>query len=300
ATLAAFCSRRYRPLGFLGACFFCILAPSSSIVPVVTQTGAEHRMYLPLAAVVALVVVVAARLWQRVASHWQPLWQTLPPMAALVATSLALASLTAARNADYRTVASIWGDTVRKRPGNWRAHYSLGCFHYFAGELEKALESYDRSIALNDKEFSPLQYRGFTCLKLKRFPEAQADFSRCLALNSRDAATHNNLALARAGGDELGPALESASEAVRLAPAHAGFRRFRGSLLSRLGRHAEALEEYSEAVYLDPQSAAAYRARAVAYINLKRYERARADLAEIRRLGMQPDPELLNKLDSEQ
>jgi len=43
-------------LGFLGAWFFAALAPSSSIVPVITQTVAEHRMYLPLAAVVALAV----------------------------------------------------------------------------------------------------------------------------------------------------------------------------------------------------------------------------------------------------
>jgi hypothetical protein len=34
--------------GFLGAWFFVILAPSSSVVPILTQTMAEHRMYLPL------------------------------------------------------------------------------------------------------------------------------------------------------------------------------------------------------------------------------------------------------------
>ncbi len=44
-------------LGFVGAWFFAILAPSSSVVPLVTQTIAEHRMYLPLAAAVTLAVV---------------------------------------------------------------------------------------------------------------------------------------------------------------------------------------------------------------------------------------------------
>ena len=38
--------------GLLGAFFLAVLAPTSSIVPVATQTVAEHRMYLPLAAVV--------------------------------------------------------------------------------------------------------------------------------------------------------------------------------------------------------------------------------------------------------
>ncbi len=46
---------RWPKIGFLGAWFFAILAPTSSIVPVATQVIAEHRMYLPLAAVVTAV-----------------------------------------------------------------------------------------------------------------------------------------------------------------------------------------------------------------------------------------------------
>src|SRR5205814_7979214 len=48
-------------LGFLGAWFFVTLAPTSSIVPIATEVGAERRMYLPLAALVALAGVAGAR-----------------------------------------------------------------------------------------------------------------------------------------------------------------------------------------------------------------------------------------------
>ena len=44
---------RWRASGFAGLSFFVILAPTSTIVPLATQPIAEHRMYLPLAAVVA-------------------------------------------------------------------------------------------------------------------------------------------------------------------------------------------------------------------------------------------------------
>ena len=55
ATLVAF---RFQPwLGFLGVCFFAILAPSSSVVPLFQQIAAEKRMYLPLAAVATAVVI---------------------------------------------------------------------------------------------------------------------------------------------------------------------------------------------------------------------------------------------------
>jgi tetratricopeptide (TPR) repeat protein len=44
-------------LGFLGAWFFVTLAPTSSIVPIATEVGAERRMYLPLMALLLLAVL---------------------------------------------------------------------------------------------------------------------------------------------------------------------------------------------------------------------------------------------------
>ena len=43
-------------IGFVGACFFLILSPTSSFVPTL-DAAVEHRMYLPLAAVVTGVVI---------------------------------------------------------------------------------------------------------------------------------------------------------------------------------------------------------------------------------------------------
>ena len=56
ATLA--CLRRASPLAFPGVWFFLILAPTSSVMPI-HDLCFEHRMYLPLAAVVALTVTGA-------------------------------------------------------------------------------------------------------------------------------------------------------------------------------------------------------------------------------------------------
>lgn len=59
ACVAAWRHDRWRPLAFLGAWFFLILAPSSSFVPIRTEIAAERRVYLACAAVVTLVVVGA-------------------------------------------------------------------------------------------------------------------------------------------------------------------------------------------------------------------------------------------------
>src|SRR5205814_1211326 len=50
AALAAWIRRPQ--IAFLGSCFFLTLAPTSSVIPIATEVGAERRMYLPLAALV--------------------------------------------------------------------------------------------------------------------------------------------------------------------------------------------------------------------------------------------------------
>ena len=49
-------ARRPR-IGFLPAAFFLTLAPTSSVIPIASEVGAERRMYLPFAAIAVLVVL---------------------------------------------------------------------------------------------------------------------------------------------------------------------------------------------------------------------------------------------------
>jgi tetratricopeptide (TPR) repeat protein len=128
-------------LGFLGAWFFIILAPSSSVVPIFTEIAAEHRMYLPSITLVVLAVVGGWIILLRgVAGRW---------IAGLLVTVVLalLMTRTFLRNAEYRNPEVIWSDDVALRPLNPRAHYNLG-FTWMemgrpaeaAGEFRKALE----------------------------------------------------------------------------------------------------------------------------------------------------------------
>jgi protein O-mannosyl-transferase len=107
-------------LGFLGAWFFLTLAPSSSIIPIFTEIAAEQRMYLPLIAIISLIVIGAWTWFSRTKTGRS----FVPLMAAFLIAILAVRTMK--RNAEYRSPVTIWADNVAERPLNPRAHFNLG------------------------------------------------------------------------------------------------------------------------------------------------------------------------------
>ena len=133
---------RWPKTGFIGAWLFVILAPSSSFIPLLSQMRAEHRMYLPLAAVIVLLVIML----------WRLAGRTAPVVVAVLA--LALGAGTIARNHDYRTALALWADTALKQPGNPRAHYSLGLELMRTGDRAGAQREYAEAVRLKPTYFA--------------------------------------------------------------------------------------------------------------------------------------------------
>ena len=132
-------------LGFLGAWFFITLAPTSSVVPIATEVGAERRMYLPLVALVVLAVIGGSQVWEIVKRRWPDLTALLPARVAslggalvLTATSAALAAGTVARNREYASALSLARTVVERRPTSI-AHHILGVELMAAGRHEEAV-----------------------------------------------------------------------------------------------------------------------------------------------------------------
>ena len=112
---------RWKPsVGFLGLWMFLTLAPTSSIVPIATEVAAERRMYLPLMAVVAMLVggfyglnTVRQRLSTNVA------------VAIVSAMSIGLAAATIARNREYAS-GLVLAQTALARWPTDLAHGAVG------------------------------------------------------------------------------------------------------------------------------------------------------------------------------
>lgn len=226
--------------GFGGAAFFALLAPSSSVVPIASQTMAEHRMYLPLALLVALVVV--------------PLYRWLGPRAALVVGVIATfyTVLTIDRNRDYQSEITLWTDTVAKRPENARAHNNLGRARLEAGDAAIALVHFEDSIRRDPQAAEPHYNRGVALMRLGRVEEAKTSYAAALRLEPGYAQAHNNLANALLAGGRREEALAHYDEAIRLKPDFAEAHSNRANVLVEIGQIDEARRAAERAIALDP------------------------------------------------
>jgi tetratricopeptide (TPR) repeat protein len=124
-----------RPLlGFLGLWFFITLAPTSSIVPIATEVGAERRMYLPLVALVTLTVVaIGPRLRRRAA------------IALLASVTAALSAQTNLRHREYAT-SSVMAQTILDRWPTGFAHARMGIELARAGNHDDAIAHLRESV----------------------------------------------------------------------------------------------------------------------------------------------------------
>jgi tetratricopeptide (TPR) repeat protein len=99
-------ANRWGWFGFLGAWFFLILGPSSSIVPIVTEVAAERRFHLPLVAVILGLAIVVEAARRRLATAGtrsrRELWTTIALVGAMYAV---LAGWKASQLVDVRIAA---------------------------------------------------------------------------------------------------------------------------------------------------------------------------------------------------
>ena len=252
AALTAYAVWKHPRIGFLGTTFFALLAPTSSFVPVNTQTMAEHRMYLPLAPVLILVSSLIWRMNVRVF------------MAVGVSVSFFFGILTHRRNHDYRSATSIWEDTIAKAPNNARAYTSLGTLLAKAGDFVAAEPLLERALALAPQDPSAHLAYGNALIVLGRRDEGYGYYERALALKPdyHDALYNYGKNLLDEG--RVADAITRLEQAVASKPAAVNAHYNLGNAYLAAGRYAYSVKEYSFVIENDPAAIDALNNRGIA------------------------------------
>jgi tetratricopeptide (TPR) repeat protein len=220
---------RKRPVwGFLGAWFFLILAPSSSVIPL-PDAMYEHRVYLSLAAVVSLVVTGLFSLAGR------------RILIVLAAVAIGLGVVTWRRNQDFQA----------------NPHFSLGVAYGRAGRFQEAIREYEQARPFMPRD-AYLHYNlGVALMGLSRFQEAIDCFGEALRLKPDFADAHSNLGYAFFQVGQAPAAIGHWEQSLQLKPEDAKVHYNLGIALGQCGKMPDAIEHLEQAVRLDPGWAAA-------------------------------------------
>ena len=269
--------RRWPALGFAGIWFFAILAPSSSVVPVVTETMAEQRMYLPLAAVIVLVVLGIYAWAGRLGAY------------ALIAVAVLLGILSWKRNQDYGSDLSIWNDTVAKRPENARAHNNLGEVLTRVGRETEALPQFQEAVRLKPTD-PDYNFNLATALSTTgHVSDSLGQFEKTLQLVPDNARAHVYYGLALMKAGQAPKAIEHYNEALRIDHDDAEAHNDLGIALGQAGQLPEAIAQFEGALRLNPDDADAHNNLGFAYVKTGRLEEARKQFEEALRINADSD-----------
>jgi tetratricopeptide (TPR) repeat protein len=211
---------RKRSWGFLGAWFFLIVAPTSSVVPL-GQVAFEHRVYLAMAAVLTLVVAGGYAVLRRLVARG-----TLTQPAArwlggglVVAAAIVLGFFAYERNKDYRDEFTVWWDTLEKAPRNTRAHLNFGCALFAKGDLDGAILHFQKALEVNPNDPDTHNNLGAVLMQRGRVDDAIAQYEQAVNLYPRYLTAHSNLGNALAARGRLGEAIAHWQVAAELAAA---------------------------------------------------------------------------------
>jgi protein O-mannosyl-transferase len=186
-----------------------VLLPTSTLIPIFTSPVADHRMYLPAAFAVALVVVASSRFVPR-----------FPCFAAIGVWSLfaALATATVIRNRVFLSESSVWADAAAQDPQNARALNNLGLALADEGKADEGEAAILRALEIKPGYPDAWYNLGTIQGRDARLASAEESFKRSISLRSAYPSAHCNLAVVLWRRGQKEAAMKHYEEAIRLRP----------------------------------------------------------------------------------
>lgn len=243
-------------IAFLPICFFMILAPTSSIMPIL-DLAVEHRMYLPLAPLVVLVTFTFHHLTRSLRTR-EGLSHRAYRLGTAVLVALVLSAfgcLTYLRNEDYRSPLDLWQQTVAHSPKNPRAHHNFAIALAERGNLEKARDHYEQSIRLAPQVPLFLSNYGMLLSRMGKHEEALQQLRIAVQLEPTEYRHFVNMGLVLWRKGSMDSAIICFREAAKIDPSAALPQAVLADILLAKGQDREAREAILRALQLDPYHA---------------------------------------------
>ena len=253
-------------VAFLGCWYFFILAPTSSFVPIVTEVGAERRMYLPLMVVIAALcigVVEGVKYLVRLVTLEErlPAWTSVAAGVGVVGVTLLFGSISFARNKDYLNDLRLYGHIVEVFPENDRGSNNFAKICVDHNDHEKALNLLNTAVYIDPEYSDAFTNRGIVYHHRQRYDVAIQNATEALRWNPKNISAWNNRGNAFMEIKEFERAVSDFTEVIRLSPFDSNGYFGRANVYFTMEAHAEALADCDEALKRNPNDFKVYNTK---------------------------------------
>jgi len=264
------------------------LFPVLGLVQVGVQSMADRYTYLPSLGPFLAIGLALAWSWSRVnASRRKTVVVNL--LGILVFMFLAIATMysTVEQIRKWKDDMTLWSYVIEKQPESVPiAYYNRALIFDKMGRFDKAIEDYDKAIAVNPFWSAAYYNRALIFDRMGRFDKAIEDYDKAIALNPSDPNAYYNRALIFDRMGRFDKAIEDYDKAIALNPSDPNAYNNRGTVFYKMGRFDKAIEDYDKAIALNPSWSEVYYNRGIVFYNMQRFDRTIADFKNACDLGL--------------
>jgi tetratricopeptide (TPR) repeat protein len=158
----------------------------------------------------------------------------------------------------YESQETLWTDTLAKNPNCWVGHNNLGWILSQKGQLDGAIEQYQKALEINPNYAEARNNLGVTFAKQGQADAAIAQYQKALEMAPDYDQAHNNLGDALLQKRQVDEAIAQLQKALEINPNYAEAHYNLGNALLQKGQDDNAITEYEKALKINPNYADAH------------------------------------------
>jgi len=155
----------------------------------------------------------------------------------------------------YESQETLWSDVLTKNPNSWSAHSDLGVIFSQKGQVDKAIDQFQKALEINPTDAPAHYHLGNALLKNGRLNEAIAQFQTAVEIDPNYVGAYCNFGNALFQNRQFHKAIERYEKALQINPNYAEAHSNLGAAFFQIGELDDAVAEYQKALAINPDYA---------------------------------------------
>ena len=273
-----FLSDRYTYVASIGIAFLIVYI----INQYVTKKMLKNIIYLGIFLFYFVSTVTAVDIWKNSENLFKQALEINPKSSILY---LNLGKYYLARN-NIQKAEEIYSQGIEKEiHESYKLHSNRGGIYLDQGNLDKAIQEYNRCLSVDSNYVSALVNRGLAYTKKQELNNALQDLNKALKLSPSHSEALYNRGMLFLRNKEYNKAITDLEKAVKFKPDDSDLFNFIGLCHSQLNEHEKAVDMFTKAINIDPQRGLYYFYRSFSHNSIGNKAVALKDALKAKQLG---------------